>query len=285
MIKKISVSTILFLIVTSFLFSQEKVYVDVNMNYINKKEYKKKCKANIFVCKKDKIGSKQINRIYYKYEFGRISSTEVNKLRELLVTQTGIEINKNSNIIIKYSDTLFDYKAIEKRREQHYNKHNKTILFNTSNISKKREKKISERYEYKPLTLKTYIKNHIEFINNQKKCIKKAKLIYNTEAFYMYDIDLGHNVMWPDLNWIQDSTNVFKNKFFKIPNYNAKLIIKPNGEFFVSNANLDEKMQIILLKNNWQTIINDWRLSVEQLKKNGFGFFNIDESFKRAVCF
>ena len=264
----------------NFLFSQEKVYLDENMNHIDKKAYKKKCKLNIYKCKRHKTDTTVINKIYDKYEFGKVSSEDLQILKTFFSNNSEIEFNPTTNTLVKYNDSIFGYKTTEERRKRHYDKY--VELFNNSASAISRKGKVSE---FVPLTFKTYTKNHIEFIRKQKKCIEKANKMFNSKVFHVYQFDLGHNIMWSDLNWIHDKISVFKQYFFKMPNYNGMMILKPDGTFFVSNVILKEKMLLILLNGDWSTLKHDWMKTKQDYIKKGFGFFKTENNFKRQTCF
>ncbi len=261
-------------------FGQTEVFLDENMNQIDKKTYNKKCKINIYYCKKDKTDTTIVNKLYYKYQFGKVSNEDFQILKTFFFKSTGIKFSPTSNIIIKYNDSLFGYKSTEEKRKIQYNKHLNRYNNSISNIRKK-----GKFPEFVPHTLKAYTKSHISFINRQKKCIELVNKNYNSNAIFLYQFDLDHNIMWPDLNWIQDKYGLFKQLFFKIPNFDGMLILKPDGNFFVSNTILSEKVFSILLNGDWSNIKQDWIKTKQKYIKKGFGLFKLESNFKRKNCF
>jgi hypothetical protein len=254
--------------------------VDEDMNYIQKKTYKKKCKLNIYVCKRHKTDTIIINKVYDKYKFGRVSNDHLQEIKIFLFENTETKVNSMKNIIVKYNDSLFGFREIEEKRKKHYDKVSEKYKNSLTNSKKKF--KIAK---YVPLTFKSYTKNHIDFIKTQQKCIKKVNEVFNSEAFYVYHFDQGHNTLWSDLNWIQDKTGVFKKYFFKIPDYDGMLILRPDGEFFVTNTHLSEKTLTKLLNGDWSTLKKDWLKTKKEFIKKGYGFFEAENNFKRQTCF
>lgn len=262
------------------LSQSKEIFIDENQNLVSKKEYKKKCKLNVLKCIKEKAETVKTHRIYDKYIFGKLSNPQINEVKQYLNEISNIAILENKNIIIKYNDSLFGYEESEIRRRKNHRAY--TIKFGaaTKDISKKHN-----QIEYKPIEMKTYVKNHLKFINKEKKCVEKAQTVFNSQVLYIYNVDKGHNTMWPDLNWIQDVNKYLTTHFFRIPKYGGMLMIKPNGEYFVSNVVFNDKILTELLNGNWDLLKNDWNLTKNQLIKKGHGFFKIDNDFKRNSCF
>ncbi|MGB1308584.1 MAG: hypothetical protein ACPG6B_06715, partial [Oceanihabitans sp.] len=95
-------------------FCQEKLYLDENMKEIDIVSYSTKCKSYIFKCLEYKTDSLSINKILYKYSFGKISAIEYNQVRNLLNKDSGNNIKNTDIIIIRYLDSLSNYSTSKK---------------------------------------------------------------------------------------------------------------------------------------------------------------------------
>ena len=107
---------------------------------------------------------------------------------------------------------------------------------------------------------------------------------YNAETFYIYKYDYGSIKTYPDLNWIKDRS-IFKNVFFKIMYNSDFLILKPNGDYFLSGGHLDTKMIKTLIKTkNWDEYKKDLENSISAQSKEGIGFFK-ENTYHKSHCF
>ena len=271
---KILFPLILLLSINSF--SQQEVYIDENMKEITKSIYLEKCNAYIFKCLNYKTDSLIVNKVLYKYSFGNITTFEANQVRLLLMQKSKSEIDSNSIIIVKYRDTLFDFNTLKIKQDKLIKSHRLTNNGNNST---------SINHKHKPLKEKRYLKNHYRYIKNQKKCVETAEKKYKTKVFYVYHFDLGHNKVFPELNWIKDNSFI-KNKFFNIRNVYQTLILKPNGNYFLNGSILSNNRLIsILTSSNWSNLIKDWKNSAYTNHIDGLGFFKRESYFEKNHCF
>lgn len=246
------------------LFSQ-KMFIDENMIEIDSLTFNQKCKFNILKCliyKKDSVF--EINKVLYKYSFGKIKPTEAIQLKKLLKNSSSKEINPLSNIIIHYRDSLYNFQSHEKKIKRHFKKH--------KNIHHSR------------LTFKSFTSRRKKWIKKQRKCMKKVNDKFSTETFYVYKYDNNAANSYHNLHWIKDR-GLFKNKFFNIMYNTNLLVIKPNGDYFSSGGHLSKKMLFKLLKHSdWSSFKKDWKKSYQSLHKEGYGLFKKQKTHQ-SHCF
>ena len=84
-----------------------------------------------------------------------------------------------------------------------------------------------------------------------------------------------------------EDNGAFRNTFFQIMRQYDFLVIKPDGEFFLSGGHLsDAKLKQLLNDRDWTPIKDDWKKSTETKVKNGYGFFRkYDPDFHINHCF
>ena len=110
----------------------------------------------------------------------------------------------------------------------------------------------------------------------KQKCIAKFEKIENTKVLYLYKHNDSGN-SYDNFKFIKDR-GVLKNKFFEIMYNNNLLIIKPDGDYFLSGGHFTNRQLKTLLKNTDRTpFIDDWNESVNKKPINGSGFFKNNE--------
>ncbi len=267
----------IFKILTFFIalssFSQEKVknmYIDEDFIEIDSIQYSNKCKLHIYKCygyRKDTI---KINKVLYKYAFGQLSETELEQIKLVLKRDSNIIIEPNNSIIIKYIDSLFSFNTIRKKLESH---------------SKKLKKKY-KHYKYKPFTKKRYQSYLEKGTKHKNKCVNKYRNKYPVDILYMYRYAENSLKEYNYHNFIKDE-NLLKHRFFKIIYNYQLLIIKPNGNYFLSGGRLSNKyVNRLLSKDDWKPFIKDLNISKQLHPKYGYGIFKrLDPTINKKTCF
>ena len=243
---------------------QEKTYFDENFKSINKSTYQEKCRRTLFKCLEYKTDTYAINKILFKYKFGNLDSDAYNQVRNLLMRDSKTEIPNNSIIVIKYYDSILGF-------ESEYNKHIKHEREYEN--SKKDTSGVKMHYHEHEFNKKTFETNRTNWINYRNKCLKKFDGKGNTEIFHMFKHSDAESRDFKGFKWIDDK-GTFKNVFFQIM-YNFNLvIIKPNGEYFLSGGHLSDKTFEKLIKNdNWSKYKKDWKKSMTTHEIYGKGMF------------
>jgi hypothetical protein len=261
------------------LFSQIEVHIDEDLKEINLEDYNKKCYSEIFKCSTYKTDSIKINKVLFRYAFGKLNKERRKELNELLSNKSSVKIDSNRTLIITYNDTLFGlYSRLAYRKKL-------LISQEKTNLERKNSGESPIKFINRKLTPKTYLKSIKKNEKKLKKCISKANEKYNTDVFFFYKNDKDYLKDIEFTNWIQD-TGLIKDTFFKIANRNNFVILKPNGDYFLSEPRLSDNRLISLLKNNdWSQYKLDWENSIAANSKTGIGFFKREKTSLLTHCF
>lgn len=275
MIKEVFIFFSLIIITTNLSISQSSIYLDEQMNEIDSTLYFKKCKFSAFKCIEYKKDTLSINKILLLHYFGTIDKTQNNQIRSILSKDAKRKIDNNSIIIVRYYDSILSYKTMKKKRDVHVKIHEKGI--DSAGI----KSGIISHHKY---NLKTYHRNMKNWLKGQNKCIRKFERIDNVDVFNVINNSQININNLSSISPIKDR-NVFKNTFFKILYQYRYLVLKPNGDYFLSGGHLSDKKLIKLLKEkNWENIIEDWEISINRFPINGNGFFKYDKVHQKH-CF
>ena len=269
---KTSLTILTFLIALSS-FSQMKVknvFIDEEFIEIDSIQYSEKCKLHIYKCygyRKDTI---KINKVLNKYAFGQLSETELEQIKLVLKRDTNVIIEPNNSIIIKYIDSLFSFNSLRKKYDSHGKKLKKDNMY----------------YKYKPFTEKRYHSNLKKGTKHINKCNKKYQNKYPVDILYMYRYAESSLKEYNHFNFFKDR-NVLQHQFFKILYNYHLLIIKPNGNYFLSGVRLNNKYVSRLLKqDDWNPYLKDLKLSKLAYPNYGYGIFKkTNPTIHKKTCF
>lgn len=266
--------TPLFLIFLSITFSQEKIYLDENIVKIDSSTYNNKCKNILLKCLEYKSDSLIMNKVLYKFQFGKLKPDEYNQIKNILSINSDKKIKKDDFIIIKYYDSLLNFKRVNERHIIHLKK------------AEEQQTELNVRNKYHEFNDKIFIKNRISWIKKTNKCIKRYEKKFQSKAFYIYKDEQNVVDKYENFNWIKDR-GVFKHTFFKIMFNYRFVIIKPDGEYFLSGGHLSDKRFEELLKNkDWSKFKQDWNDSYKINILTGKGIFkkvSIDHNTKHCL--
>ena len=269
-----SIKNFLFSLVITFFFitstnSQAKVYVDESMNKIDSIQFKKKCNTYILKCLKFTSDSVIVNKVLHKYSFGVLKKDEHLQLRKFLISDSNLNIDDTKTLLIKFRDTIYSPNSLKQIND----KHNRECEKENPNISHLNK------------TLKQYYSERKKWIKSTNKCIKRIEKKLNSKVIHLYKYNKDAVSSYANFVWIKD-TGVIKNKFFNIMhNYNL-LILKPDGEYFLSGNFISDGQINQLLKNkDWTTFKNDFKSSITKNTTNGKGFFNKKNGIHKSHCF
>ena len=264
--KRNQITLLLFFLLTTFSsYAQKKsYYLDENMHEVNHVLYLEKCSSRILKCLVFTTDSLIIHKVVFRYKFGNIDSLGYKQIKSQLVQNKKNKLNKNTVLLINYRDSLYDSKARERGYERHIKKH--------------------KNVHHKPFSVKNFHKRRRTWIKLQKKCIKKFNKL-NAATFYVYNYDYGSIKEYPELGWTKDRS-VFKNVFFKIIRNNNFLIIKPNGEFFLSGDYhlYNDLIKKLIQEKDWSSFKKDWQKSYQSLHNTGYGLFKRRKNHEKH-CF
>lgn len=272
---------ILCLIFITFFFTQASIaqkvmYLDENQNEITKTDFIKKCEQYIFYCLDYKTDSLQIYKIHERYKFNKTTPETYNNIRLSLSKIRKTDIPKDKTLVINYVDTLWNYQAYLKHYE--FVKHNK----DTSSIRINRRRYI---HEHSKKSFKEYKKSAKIRMDRTAKCTKKLERKSNTMVTHIYNVDLPKKFNYENIEWFKDP-GLFKTNYFDMV-YKAKfMVIKPNGEYFLSATyyNYDRLIKL-LKKDNWNAFKSDLKQSHLDKYQNGFGMFKKLNPIDLLICF
>lgn len=271
--------TLLFLFNYFFLFSQESItelYLDENLNEIDSITYSKKCKRILSKCLEYKTDSLIINKVLIKYVFGKLNPNEYNQIKGVITRNSNIELKQDEVLVIKYYDSLFNFKSVNKRRLNHLKTH-KTTAPDSLGVTK---------IVFRPFNETIFNKNRKKWVKKHKKCIAKNEKKYNAKLIYLYKAEQNVLDEYEGFNWVKDN-GVFKNKFFSIMLNFHLLIIKPDGDYFLIGGHItDTQVGKLLKKPDWSEYKNDWKMSFQKQVINGSGLFKRTNPFThKKHCF
>jgi hypothetical protein len=243
--------------------AQTEFYLDENMEKIDSLTFKKKCKVNVLKCLVYKTDSLILNKILYKYQFGKLTKNELEQVKKIVSSTS--KFNTSNNFMINFRDTLYNYEVTKTRYDLHVKKH--------------------QNVKHIPYSLEKYNKQRVQWVKQKKKCTKKINSKYNTNTFYTYKFDFGVNNEYSGIHWIKD-TGILKKIFFNIQYNYRYVVVKPSGDYFACGSYLSNKKLKQLLKNNsWKKYILDLEKSYNTESKNGIGFFKKENSYYNSQCF
>lgn len=240
-----------------------KVYLDENLTRIDSSTYSRKCYRILFKCLEYKTDSLVVNKILEKYRFGKLNPTEYKQIKGVISRISKLKIKSDEIIVIKYYDSLLNFSSVNKRHMEH-TKPKKTISPDSSNSTKR---------NHHPFNEDIFYKNRRKWVKKNKKCIEKNEDKYNAKIIYLYKAEQNVISKYEGFNWVKDN-GVFKNKFFKIMFNFHLLIIKPNGEYFLSGGHItDKKVGKLLKKADWTEFKSDLKSSYRKHIFRGIGLF------------
>lgn len=243
---------------------KDTIYLDENNLEISIKEFHKKVNSAVFYSRIYYTDGIVINKILFQYYFGKITSKNMIKIKNILNSISNQNIAKDENILIQYFDTLQDYNRMDRSLQNHFkNYHYELIVYDTIVLNHT----ILPKKSYE----KSYEKNIKKYHKKLSKCSIKLEEKKNTKVFEMYNVDNGYPFGLEKLNWVKDP-GLFKNNFFFNVYENNLLIIKPNGDFFMKYSHIKDNDLFNLLKtDDWTQFMLDWEKSIKTNSSVGYG--------------
>lgn len=277
---------ILFLLLISFsIQGQTKVYVDENMQEIDSINFYKKCDARVFKCLTYNTDSLIVNKVHNRFKFGKVSPEEYNQIRMLLMKSGEIEIPQNQTLIIKNIDTIGGsyYHYVKKMEESKVEK----PFWRATPISLN-GKAIKVRIpRTKIMSEETYEKYFLGSLKKYIKCTKKIERKFNLPAYTTYSYNGFKKSKYKDVTWIENPS-IIKTKFLNQIYKASFIILKPNGEYFISSSKLMfYNIQTLLKDNDWKEHKKDLEVSRLNNLRNGRGIFEASRTFNSGslYCF
>lgn len=251
---KIFCSIILFFGLSFSLFSQtntakDTLYLDENKNEISQAVFKKKCNAAVFNCQITESDSLTTQRIFYNFYFGKISINEFNNIRLHFNKKIDTKINMSESILIYHRDKLLSFK--EGRR--------------LDSLNSTKSEKITEKKYQKHKNRHDDIIRH--WNKSRSKISKEVKKNHNTSTLFVANKNYGYELENEYFKWIIDDFSFLENSY-----YQSIIILKPNGDYFISFGRISASNLFNIIKSNsWLDYQSDFEKSVKTNYSVGYG--------------
>lgn len=265
--------------------SQSYVFLDENGKEVPEEIFNEKCNSSLlFNCMVIKQNEQLVvSQIRFKQKFGKVSPQEMEQIRKLLRKDSGRKLEKEKTLLISYYDSLADFKASKKMHDSLEKKFIKNYE-NKKDLNKKDYN--SEKVAYFIDFSEEIFKKDLEdFIKKKKKCKKKFEKRFNASVIFMHPDDVIKEKQYSNFNWVKDRgviNSVFIKNDMQDPLIYKRirfLILKPDGEYFISNSHFNNNTKILktLLKNK------DWSDYKEDYKNSLYGDVMGEGLFKRKI--
>lgn len=278
--------------ITAFLFfsvyssAQSYVYLDENNQEISLKEFKKKCgSSHLYDCLTYTKDNVVLSQVLYAYQFGKISSQEYEQLRKLINKDAGINIQPNQMIVVKKYDSIFSYEREVELHKKHI-KHYQAVKVEVDSVNKiypKKRKLLLKPHDWNKEIFDNIVTN---WTNNVNSCIKKYEDKFNLKIVFFHMDKKSLEKEYKDFNWLKDR-GIINDIFFKYAKLHHTLILKPDGEYFLSGGHFKTHYYKRLLRNkDWSRYKRDYEKSLNGDYPNGKGMFRFDYSdHSHNYCF
>ncbi|MEZ4793751.1 MAG: hypothetical protein R2783_09895 [Gelidibacter sp.] len=235
------------------------------MQNIDWAEYDNKCKQQAYKCLKYQTDSITLYKVLFKYRFGKIDVQEYNQIKNL-VTGSKSNIGTDIVLVIKYIDSLRDYEGFKRQHLTHVKIHDS--ISKIESLGNRPQMIKHWAYNYK-----MYKRNKKRWIKSSKKCVKKFEKNLPVDVSYVYNFNQDNLADYEGLNLIKDR-GALRVKFFNIKNNFNLLILKPDGEYFLSGDHMsDESLKRLIKNKDWSSYKSDWNATINTYKVNGTGMF------------
>ncbi|MCB0463955.1 MAG: hypothetical protein R2816_07880 [Flavobacteriaceae bacterium] len=269
---------ILFLLLISFsIQGQTKVFVDENMQEIDSISFYKKCDARVFKCLTYNTDSLIVNKVHNRFKFGKVSTEEYNQVRLLLMKKGNFIIDKKEILVIEKIDTIGGSYSSYLNHMRKYHKKDSNKNTDSTNSSSNGIKVYLNNKQVKPTpkikSKKSYNRSYKAHMKIPAKCKKKFEKKFSTSVFTMYKHNTHENELPKTLDLINHS-EIIENTFFNQIDSAHFVILKPDGEYFISSVLFKDSYLLGFFKNdNWEKHKKDLELSKNQNIKSGSGIF------------
>ncbi|TVZ46962.1 hypothetical protein JM82_1551 [Olleya sp. Hel_I_94] len=270
-----------FLLLLIFLFctamlSQNSVYIDEDFTTMDSISYYKKCKGITKKCLQYKTDSLTVNKLSPMYRFGKLKVDEYDQIKTLIQSKSN-NTKENKYIVIKYYDSIFGFE----RAEKIHAKHKITESFKRSS-----GKVYVRQVKSHPFNEDIFKEERADWQKRREKCIEKYEKRYPLDFVHMYKTEENALSTYVDFEWIKDQ-GAFKNKFFDVQNNYNLLIIKSDGEYFLSGGHLtNSRFEKLLKTDDWTKFKADLEASNTKNFTEGKGIFSKYEFYHNSKhCF
>ncbi|MFV0566220.1 MAG: hypothetical protein ACK5NB_10350 [Flavobacteriaceae bacterium] len=221
--------------------------VDENNRPISKYNFYKKEKSPLYSGFRFSTDTLIIEKLRYNYFFGKIESPKKEQILKLFSKRHQIDTSKT--LVIHYLDTL---KSIND-----YPKRSRTIFYDSLGQEVKHSIKLTHMYsglkvdasKSGEIARHKHILNHKDFFLINKRCVKSYKRKKNVEVLHFFGVNMGHPEAYKKIKWYKDYGFVLGKIFADKTDNFKNIILRPNGEFYVSDYYMSVDEVSLRLKN------------------------------------
>ncbi|MEZ4796581.1 MAG: hypothetical protein R2785_05375 [Flavobacteriaceae bacterium] len=245
------------------------------MQEIDSISFYKKCDARVLGCLEYKTKTLIVNKVYKHHDFGEIGTDEFDKLKSLFNTNLNNAAQDFNAYILHFRDSLFGYKELAIKRLLPKNKKLSSLNPNERNKLLKEAKTRAD----------SRISSHFEHVKSSNKKCKRSLEKFNSIDFYVFNEDINYIEKYGENKiWIKKDSLLGKLFFSKHPQA-SYLIIKPDGNYFVSNRYISKTNYLQLIKkSDWSKFQKDLELSISKNSRFGEGFFAKKDLIAKNEC-
>ena len=238
--------------------SKPVIYLDHNQKQITQQEYKNLRRLRVTLISTLKTDSIIYKRIALRHQFGQLSSEEFDQIKQLISNRSSKLVNEKEYIVISVIDSLHDYDSYVKNYIKSHPYNFDPSLSKNKVVSKYNGKMVNNSRLYM-LDKDSFKKKQSKDLIKRSKCIRHIEKKYDSHVFHLINHSFSIIDLSDGLNIIDDS-GILKRKFIPYINANRVIIIKPDGEYFIT-INYNSKLEKALLKNK------DWSKAKDKLLK------------------
>ncbi len=215
------------------------VYVDESLQTIPEEVYVNKQKMNIFLEAEIVTDTVIYKKLFYNKFFGTLDKNKKSQLNKLLYQR--YQMDSSKVWVIHYTDSLPDVTTLPKKDKIVYKPVDSTqeskeaaLYFNSINRIRSNSFSSTDYHEKLNRTKRYHHFSYKSWYNSRKKEIKKYSKIDNTLLLHFYDYNAGFPAIDKNVKWHKDPYSIIKSIFSDgVKNY-SRIIIHPDGDFFVS---------------------------------------------------
>lgn len=222
--------------VFNFVYAQlDTIYFDENKEPISRSYFYKKCKSRPYQCLRYTTDSIVVEKLKLLYLFGELEPVAKTQLFKLFHNRNRIDTNKVQ--IIHYNDTLRKASEYDKGGNVEYK-----YVFGHEHLN----------------TYRGFIRAHSQCIKNYKRYCERAQVLH------FYKINNGHPTSYKDHVWYEDNGGLISKLFLGKFNKTQRMIIRPNGEFFVGYEQYF-LIEDLIEKKKWDKAKSEFETEIQEL--------------------
>lgn len=217
------------------LLQSQTIYLNENGEEIDSISYNVKCNRSQFFCKKYKEKDKSFFKVFQTYSFGKISGDLISEIR------THYKIPEKEFLIIHFRESIANFSNELSNYEYNFR------YFDTISIKQFNRKQFDNNFT----------KWESRILNDSKKLLKQNDLNI-LHVLKNYNIKHSSRINWNYTN------RIFNELFEYLRNRVGVLVIKNNGEIFISRERPEIKLISKILTKDWEGL----KTKLEEFNEN-----------------